>query len=116
MTTALVIFVVIAAVFVAVAQFLVKLDDTGVLGIFRSRARRPQLILVGIELALVLLAAAMMSITSRWTAIAWKVTGIFLAFVMLMTVRTIRRNLARRSKPATPPAPAVPPTPPEQPI
>lgn len=115
MTTALVIFAVMAAVVVAFAQFLIKLDDTGVLGIFRSRARRPQLILVGTELALVLLAATMMTITSRWAAVAWKVTGIVFAFVMVMTVQTIRRNLARRSRPRTPPAPE-PTTEPEQPV
>ena len=88
----------------AFIRFIAKLDDTGVLALFRSPARRPQLVLVGIQLALVLLAAALISISSGWAAVAWKAAGILFAGVMILSVRTITRNLARQAKPARSPA------------
>ena len=41
MTTALLIFAIIAATFVAFIRFIAKLDGAGVLALFRSLARRP---------------------------------------------------------------------------
>ena len=94
MTTALLIFAIIAATFVAFIQFIAELDGTGVLALFRSLARWPQLVLVGVQLAVVLLAAAMISISSGWAAVAWKAAGVLFAGVMILCVRTIRWNLA----------------------
>jgi len=75
-----------------------------VLALFRSPARRPQLVLVGMQLALVLLAAALISISSGWATVAWKAAGTLFAGVMILCVRTITRNLARQPKPARSPA------------
>ena len=60
--------------------------------------------LVGIQLTLVRLAAALISISSGWATVAWKAAGALLAGVMILCVRTITRNLARQPKPARSPA------------
>jgi len=69
---------------VAFIRFIAKLDDTGVLALFRSPARRPQLVLVGMQLALVLLAAALISISGSWAAVAWKTAGFLFAGLMIL--------------------------------
>ena len=60
--------------------------------------------LVGIQLTLVRLAAALISISSGWATVAWKAAGTLFAGVMILCVRTITRNLARQPKPARSPA------------
>jgi hypothetical protein len=89
---------------VALIRFIAELDGTGVLALFRSPARRPRLVLVGIQLALVLLAAALISISGSWAAVAWEAAGFLFAGLMILSVRTITRNLARQAKPARSPA------------
>ena len=54
------------------------------LALFRSPARRPQLVLVGMQLALVLLAAALISISGSWAAVAWKTAGFLFAGLMIL--------------------------------
>ena len=85
----------VIAVIAAAFGLLNKLTTTGILGVLESVRTSPRLrVIVGGELALVAIAAAMLTYTHRWAAVAWEITGLCFAFVLLATVRRIQQSSA----------------------
>jgi hypothetical protein len=100
---------VVVAIVAAVAGLFKQLRTAGVLQVLQSVRTRPRLrIIVAAELALVMLAAAMVVYTHRWAVVAWEIAGLCFAGLLLITVRSIHTRPAPRPAPlrVTEPIPA----------
>ncbi|GEM_PF-1831039 len=86
---------VVVAIAAAAAGLFKQLRTAGVLQVLQSVRTRPRLrIIVAAELALVMLAAAMVVYTHRWAVVAWEIAGLCFAGLLLITVRSIHTSPA----------------------
>jgi hypothetical protein len=70
-----------------VYAFRMKMRETGITGALEAWRERPRLaITVGIEFALVMVAAAGATISTRWAVVVWTVAGLFFAYLTLHTI------------------------------
>jgi hypothetical protein len=64
-----------------------KMREAGITGALEAWQERPRLaIIVGVEFALVLGAAAGVTFSARWAVVWWTVAGLFFAYVTLHTI------------------------------
>jgi hypothetical protein len=87
----------------AIYAFRQKMRETGITGALEAWQQRPRLaIIVGIEFALVLVAAAGVTFSARWAVVWWTVAGLFFAYVTVHTIALANKQAKAAEKKQAP--------------
>jgi hypothetical protein len=88
---------------ITIYAFRRKMRETGIASALEAWQERPRLaITVGIEFALVMVAAAGATFSARWAVVGWTVAGLFFAYLTLNTIGLANKQVKADEKAEAP--------------